>query len=479
MTETTSVNRPSRLQALIKVLEVTSAHSAKAITYTTALLGMMALMPNVELPSGIAVLAGGLGANAISSLLDHVARSKDISDKEIQNQVELAIAKSGIEKLLTKDSFFHALSQLLKHQRNLENASDEILKLLHRIETNIIPTISGISYADARQIAQDVFDANFYRLAGEAHDLARSRSNEFIECLIGRIVDTLPNALTSATDPDYQYVLFLAQQTYARTGDQDALDVLVNLLVERASTFEKPFLNLAQNEAIAAIPKLNPQHYNALSILFLVKNIGVLNSETIELFIQNFRKDIRILVQQLPTSSMFYEHLELTGCVTRRGRKINFNPALLGQIVFDRQFEQREIDFLISEGKANSEFFESIYKNSPTKKILQKMAGSSGGETYSYPRPYVLERDEFVKYLRDTTNLTDREFDDSYVKYNRLIPSRFIDDLLSVIEPDMAKFLSTWKSINGYSVTPVGLVIAISNLKRITGYDYNVLHWFS
>jgi hypothetical protein len=216
--------------AKVELLESTSKHSAKAITYTTALLGMAALFPSIQLPAGLEVIAGGLGVNIIASLLDRIAHDDDIPEDEIQRQVESAISESSIDKLLTKDSFFHAYSHLLKSQRNVASTADEVLKLLRRLENNIIPTTSGVSYTEARQVAQDVFDANMYRLAGDAFSLAQQRVGELINGFLERLLDTNASAISSASDPDFQYVLFLAQQAYARSGDQELFDVLVDLL---------------------------------------------------------------------------------------------------------------------------------------------------------------------------------------------------------------------------------------------------------
>lgn len=125
--------KESRQSALLKILQVIGTKSAKTLTYSTTLLGMAALIPSLQLPPELAVIASGVGVNAIGSLLDRVANN-EISNDDLLKETTNTINKLGIENLLTKDDFFHAFAQLRKGQRTITNQTDEITYILREVE---------------------------------------------------------------------------------------------------------------------------------------------------------------------------------------------------------------------------------------------------------------------------------------------------------------------------------------------------------
>ena len=93
---------------------------------------------------------------------------------------------------------------------------------------------TGLSYSDVREVALDVFRANFFELSGIAKDTARARAEQVTEEFLSKLEKENPNGLGKANDPDFQYALFTVQREYARTGDKDLGDLLVDLLVDRS-----------------------------------------------------------------------------------------------------------------------------------------------------------------------------------------------------------------------------------------------------
>lgn len=115
--------------ALAKVLQVTSSKSAKMITYGAALLGMAALIPNFHLPETLGVIAGGIGVEAIGTLLEKVSND-EVSDEKIRRQIESIVTQSGITNLLTQDDFYHAFGHLLEQQRRISKQNQLILRII-------------------------------------------------------------------------------------------------------------------------------------------------------------------------------------------------------------------------------------------------------------------------------------------------------------------------------------------------------------
>ena len=90
-------------------------------------------------------------------------------------------------------------------------------------------TSEGLSYREVRDVALDVFRANFCKLAGLAKDIARARAEEITEEFLSRLQEEYPTGLQKAHDPDFQYALFTIQREYARNGDRELGDLLVDL----------------------------------------------------------------------------------------------------------------------------------------------------------------------------------------------------------------------------------------------------------
>lgn len=176
-------NIESKQKALSRVLELTSTKAAKFVTYSTAILGMAAIIPGFNLPPELAVLAGGIGVEAIGSLLDRVSEQNTISDEEILNEIHGIIEQSGIEKLLTKEDFYHAFSHLRKGQRNLSAQNQELIKLIKIVEDNLsISKINSLSLKLAQELSKKypfgyalfgVVDGSFVYPTSEENELVR------------------------------------------------------------------------------------------------------------------------------------------------------------------------------------------------------------------------------------------------------------------------------------------------------------------
>jgi ubiquitin-protein ligase len=126
----------SRTEALARLLQATSTRSARALTYTTALLGMAALVPSLQLPPELAAIAGGIGVEAIGNLLDRAA-NKEISNDELLEEVTRTISSLDIDKLLTRDDFYHAFAHLRKGQQSIATQNEYMATILQEIERQV------------------------------------------------------------------------------------------------------------------------------------------------------------------------------------------------------------------------------------------------------------------------------------------------------------------------------------------------------
>ena len=63
---------------------------------------------------------------------------------------------------------------------------------------NDINVYNGVSYSDARQIALDVFNANFMKLIGVARDVAEERANKITQSFLEKLMRENPAGQRSA-----------------------------------------------------------------------------------------------------------------------------------------------------------------------------------------------------------------------------------------------------------------------------------------
>jgi hypothetical protein len=99
--------------ALLKILKATLTLPAQ-MTFYGAALAAIALVPGAQLPPTLAALASGAGVNALSRILERVARGESVTDDNIRQTVQQAIRDSVIEQHLTSDEFQRALADLLR-----------------------------------------------------------------------------------------------------------------------------------------------------------------------------------------------------------------------------------------------------------------------------------------------------------------------------------------------------------------------------
>lgn len=93
-----------RQSAFLKILRATLTLPAQ-VTFYAAALGAILLIPGINLPPALAVIAGGVGVNSLTSILERVARGEQVPDSQIRAHIQAAIEESCIaEKLNTADT---------------------------------------------------------------------------------------------------------------------------------------------------------------------------------------------------------------------------------------------------------------------------------------------------------------------------------------------------------------------------------------
>jgi transcription termination factor NusB len=174
---------------------------------------------------------------------------------------------------------------------------------------------NGMSYSEVRTIALDVFHANLQEFKGIAMQTAQARGEKVTEKFLEKLNEENPEGLQQAQTPDFQDALFTVQKEYAKAGDEELGDLLVDLLVDRTKETERNLLRLVLNESLHTAPKLPSAHVATLSVIFLLRYVqfSVTSPAVLGALIE---RHLAPTIDHLSTNRSTFSHLEFTGCGT-------------------------------------------------------------------------------------------------------------------------------------------------------------------
>ncbi|MED1603658.1 LPO_1073/Vpar_1526 family protein [Alkalihalophilus marmarensis] len=207
----------------------------------------------------------------------------------------------------------------------------EINKQNQKVESNStayqaggdIHVTHGVRYEQVKEIALDIFKSNFYDLGEKVEKLVNERAEEFINKYLDKLQATAPENLENTQDPDVRYVIYEAQKSHARRGDQEVADLMVDLLVSRTKIKDKNLLQLVCNEALGVMPKLTLKQIDILTTLFLMNYVNI------KIFpVDQFYKIVYLFTRDISRDEFAFQHLQYAGCISISIGSIDINKTL-------------------------------------------------------------------------------------------------------------------------------------------------------
>jgi hypothetical protein len=327
----------------------------------------------------------------------------------------------------------------------------------------------GLTYKDAKDIALDVFESNFYKLSNVAANVASERAEKMVENYLAKLQQEKPESIVNVNDPDIQFALFTAQKEYARSGNEIVGDMLVELLVERTKVKERNFKQIVLNEAIEILPKLNTIQLNILSILFVISYVRFQNINSIQAFKNMLIRYLEPYILETAISDNQFLHLEYCGCINAERIttreiiapfKTNY-PGLFSRgfsrevIIqrFDNQLTERIEIELFTRCLHNSSLFQinALDKSTLENKVKELSLDSS--------------------VLSQLNQLFDED----------LMTNNQVKDKLIELFPPFEKVNQFWEgtAIKSSRLTTVGIAIAHANLKKNSNIDTDLEIWIN
>lgn len=326
--------------------------------------------------------------------------------------------------------------------------------------------VEGMTYPEVREVALDVFRSNFYELAGKAHDIATQRAEEVTERFLNKLQAENPEGFEQAQDPDFQHALFTAQKEYARTGDAELGDLLVDLLVDRSKQAQRDMIQIVLNESLTVAPKLTTGQLSVLAVCFLCKytqNRGIGNHQALG---EYWDSQLHPFIENMSRSNASYQHLEFAGCGSISSVGSKSLPGILGQIYqgqFLKGFEEIEIQNREVSIENPPDFFIPCLNDG---NLIQVRANS----------------EESLRNLMDQKSVpeTEREKLVELFNLNKMSENEIRDKCVE-IRPYMEDLFEYWNEtlMARFSLTSVGIAIGHANIKRLVGEFADLSIWIN
>lgn len=350
---------------------------------------------------------------------------------------------------------------MLNDQVQKQTAGDQSTNL----QGGSIVINQGISYADAKEIALDVYKANFLTLAQGAASMAVQRAEKLTDDFLSRLQEEAPDTMGSMRDPSMQMAIFSAQREYAKTGDSELEDLLVDILVERAKETDRTIRQIVLDESLTIAAKLTPDQMDALTVNFLLtrtKNHKLLSLPALEDYLD---KHLLPFAGDLSENESCYAHLEYAGCgsTVRLGgwRKIEgrFRNAYPG--LFCKGFTDEElVEALTDPGNYRAILIPCLHD--PTRGQINAM-DVEVIKKYCKDHGLNAEAEKKLCALFEKSRMSETEVKDYFLR----------------IRPELKELFALWDNsmLSHFTLTTVGIAIAQANFRRKTGQKLDLSIW--
>lgn len=333
------------------------------------------------------------------------------------------------------------------------------------LQAQSIVVHQGISYSDAKEIALDVYKSNFLQLSQDAAEVARARAEEITDNFLEKLKNENENAIESMNEPSMQAALYEAQKQYAKTGDKDLEGLLVDILVERASTPERNIHQIVLDESLAVAAKLTAEQMDALTINFLITKTSNGTLTNLPAIPGYLKTHIVPFIQNLSRETSCYEHLEYVGCGSlmhvggiKQIEEI-YRQHYAG--LFSKGFDQERLEREIENHGEYPYLFTSCLHDSSLIQISAVNVAIINEICDKHGVP------ELIK--QKVTNLFD----------STLMSPAEIKNYLIEVTPELEPLFDLWKDtqLSKFGLTTVGIAIAQANFRRKTGVKLDLSIW--
>ncbi len=331
------------------------------------------------------------------------------------------------------------------------------------LQADSITVNTGLSISHVKEIALEVFEGNFYKLAGVAKETANQRAKEITEQFLEELASKNPDGLKASEDPDFQHSLFQAQKEYARCGDKELGDILVDILVDRSKEDERSLLQVVLNESLSIAPKLNRAQLDILACCFNIAYTRRLTIQNKKMFADYLNQAVLIFSDSVGEKDSNYRHLEYVGCASIRTGQRDILKILMQtyKAIFCKGFER---DLLNEIAELNPNIWKVVIISQHNVNLVQAGAMDDEGIETMCKQHGISEEHTKKLITINNQNLMNRDEATEFLKSICPKFEKFNKDAMG----------SSFKSLE---LTSVGIAIAHAHSRKKAGFDADLSIW--
>jgi hypothetical protein len=317
----------------------------------------------------------------------------------------------------------------------------------------------GASLDEVKTYVNGLFAENFIKLTGAAERIAEERAQKITDDFLQRAQDEDPQILNSLGDPAMLSAVYDAQSSYAKSGEEDLAEVLVDLLVDRSRESGRNLRAIVLEGAIPLAPKITQVQREVLGAVFVARHVTVRTTTQDDFIAMRIRQAFLPLTVNLDSvSKMDLQHLEYLGC----GSISVAGTSLVGLL-------------------ANSAHFSKGFDPLSLSQELQAL-----GITEPHPDPLVKDRVVFSPWVHDPRHVAGGDALLAPVKeeIEQTILHSMMEDTATTTElrrsiPQIDELLAMWNKagLHRFTLTSVGIAIGHAYWKRVSGLDAPLSTW--
>lgn len=322
----------------------------------------------------------------------------------------------------------------------------------------------GLSYKDVKEIALDVFTSNFVQLKNEAADLAKQRAEEITESFLEKLSEKAPAAIQEFNQPALQDALFTAQKEFAKSGDKELGDLLVDILVDRANAPIRNMLQIVLDESLKIAPKLTIEQIDTITLNFLIIRTLRNGLRDLQEFNQYLLEAIVPFIENSTTENSSYNFIEYLGCgYVRAGNYGKIEEILLRQYkaMFQKGFSKEEFNTEVGIIEEYNSF------------IIPCLHDASKFQLNEI-------NDQSLQNRMTERSLNDEQKNKLISIWNKYTMSHSeAKDYLLTVDKGILKLFDLWENSNfkHLELTSVGIAVAHANYRRKTGDTIDLSIW--
>lgn len=304
-------------------------------------------------------------------------------------------------------------------------------------------------------------------------NVAKKEIEERLKAFEASVLERFATDETTRSDafrePDFLAATLDAQKAYARSGDDGLKNVLTDLIAQRSKIEERSRLSLTLNDAIAKVGSIPEPDLNALSLIFLFKNVqnnGISNLEGLAKFLLPTALP---LLSNVSTSESAIRYLAAHGCLMPPSG-ISTQPSAQ-EILWERYA------FLITKG-ATEEVLRGKFPDYDLMAVRGLIVSSPYGnnlKVFSHSGPQLdtmlANAGVFGKYSDKYTEIA---------KNAKPSEQEFIQVMANYL-PDIGNVLKIYDtpSIRNSTLTSIGIALAHANLENGPLRDADLSIWIT